>query len=86
MSLPPYLNWHVYIVRCADGTLYTGVSNSVLERVLKHNSGKGAKYTRPISKRPVVLKWAKACSSRSAALRLEAKIKKLSKKQKEEML
>jgi len=44
--------WGVYILRCADGTLYTGISNNVEKRIQKHNDGKGAKYLEPARKRP----------------------------------
>ena len=48
-------SWSVYIVKCCDGSLYTGVSNDVPNRVLRHNSGRGARYTR--SRLPVKLVW-----------------------------
>jgi len=67
--------WYVYMLRCADASLYTGVATDVEARVLKHNSGKGAKYTR--SRLPVVLAYQEAAADRSAALRREAQIKRL---------
>ncbi len=73
-------SWSVYIVRCVDGSLYTGVSNDVVARVLRHNAGKGARYTR--SRRPVKLVWRKRVKDKSAALRLEAAMKKLPRAQK----
>ena len=73
-------SWSVYIVRCCDGSLYTGVSNDVAARVQRHNSGKGARYTR--SRLPVKLVWRKGVKDMSAALRLEAAMKKLSRPQK----
>lgn len=76
--------WYVYIVECSDNTLYTGISNNVSKRVLKHNSGKGAKYTR--SRLPVALKWFKECKDRSEAAKEEYRIKKLNKKQKIELM
>ena len=73
--------WFVYMVECVDGTIYTGCSVDVERRVQEHNSGtRGAKYTR--SRRPVTLRWAQQCSSRSEALRAEARIKQLSRKEK----
>ena len=66
--------WHVYIVRCRDGSLYTGISKDVAERVRKHNAGKGAAYTR--SRRPVALAWSARAASESAARKREAAIKK----------
>ncbi|MBS1149624.1 MAG: Excinuclease subunit-like protein, partial [Myxococcaceae bacterium] len=66
-------SWSVYIVRCCDGSLYTGVSNDVPARVQRHNDGKGARYTR--SRRPVALVWRRRVKDKSAALRLEAALK-----------
>lgn len=74
----------VYIVRCKDGSLYTGYTTDVSERLITHNSGKGAKYTR--SRLPVSLVYYKRVDSKSIGLRLEAKIKKLTKKEKEALV
>jgi predicted GIY-YIG superfamily endonuclease len=65
--------WHVYILRCRDGSLYTGITTDVKERLRKHNAGTGAKYTR--SRRPVVVVWSAVASSESAARKREAEIK-----------
>jgi putative endonuclease len=67
--------WFVYILRCADDTLYTGVSTDVVRRVEEHNAGAplGARYTR--SRRPVQLLFQETAESRSAALRRELEIK-----------
>ena len=51
--------WSVYILECADGTLYTGISTDLCQRVQKHNEGKGAKYTR--GRTPVTLIYAETC-------------------------
>jgi putative endonuclease len=67
--------WHVYIVRCADGSLYTGIAKDVTARVGEHNAGGGAKYTR--SRLPVEVVYAEEASDRSAAQRREAALKKL---------
>ena len=68
--------WFVYMVRCSDGTLYTGITNDLEKRIKAHNSGKdGARYTR--SRRPVKLVYSEEVESKSAASRLEYKIKKL---------
>ena len=69
--------WFVYIVRCADQTLYTGITTDIERRVAEHNGdgGLGARYTRP--RRPVVLVYAVAAASRAAASRREAAIKQL---------
>lgn len=73
--------WHVYILECADGTLYTGSTNDLARRVRLHNeSSLGAKYTR--ARRPVVLRYRQECASRSDALKEEARIKKLTRAQK----
>ena len=73
--------WYVYIVECADGSLYTGISTDVDRRLLEHNySLKAAKYTR--SRRPVRLVWSKEAANRSEASKEEYKIKRLSRKKK----
>ena len=66
--------WHVYMLRCKDGSLYTGITVDIEKRVAVHNSGKGAKYTR--SKLPVVLVWSELVEDESAARKKEAFIKK----------
>jgi putative endonuclease len=76
--------YFVYIVRCRDGTLYTGFTCDVLKRVATHNSGKGAKYTR--SRLPVALVYSCDYFSKRVAMRMEAKIKKLTKKEKETLI
>jgi putative endonuclease len=74
--------WYVYILRCADGTLYTGITVELLRRVDEHNSDNvlGARYTR--SRRPVTLAYAEEHASRSAAAKREAALKKLDRKNK----
>src|ERR1039457_5369437 len=67
--------WFVYVVRCRDGTLYTGISRDVAARLTKHNQGKGARYTR--GRGPVALVHSERKSSQTAALRREADIKRL---------
>ena len=76
--------WHVYMVRCADGALYTGISRDVRRRVAEHNAGRGAKSLR--GRRPVVLVYEEACGDRATALRREARIKRLSRAEKEALL
>ncbi|MGL1921202.1 MAG: GIY-YIG nuclease family protein [Hyphomicrobiales bacterium] len=73
-------NWKVYIIQCADNTLYTGISNNVDKRMEVHNAGKGAKYTRV--RLPVKLVYQENAEDRSTASKREAKIKKLSRAQK----
>ena len=71
---------YTYMLECADGTLYTGWTNDVQKRLAAHNTGQGAKYTR--SRRPVCLVYAEAHEDRKEAMRREAAIKRLSRKQK----
>ena len=72
--------WFVYVVRCRDGSLYTGISTDVAARVATHNRGRGARYTR--ARRPVQLVHVETKRSRSTALRREALIKRLPRRQK----
>ena len=67
--------WNVYIVQCADGSLYTGIAKDVEHRVSMHNAGQGAKYTR--GRRPVTLVYREAAADRGAALKRELAIKQL---------
>lgn len=76
--------WYVYLLRCSDGTLYCGITNDVEKRFKVHNSGRGAKYTR--SRLPVRVVYKEEVSDKSAALKREYAIKKLSKVQKEKMI
>ncbi len=77
-------SWQVYILRCADDTLYTGVTNQLSARLKAHNGAGGAKYTRV--RRPVVLVWSTRCKSRGAALSLEHAIKQLTRRQKQTLI
>ena len=74
------LNWCVYIVRCEDGTLYTGATNNLEKRIATHNKGKGAKYTR--SRLPVCLVASKGGMTKSEAMKLEYKVKQQPKNEK----
>ena len=65
----------LYILRCGDGTLYTGTTDDVARRLAVHQSGKGAKYTR--GRGPLTLAYQEACADKSAALRREIAVKKL---------
>lgn len=71
---------YVYLLKCADGTLYTGWTNDLEHRVRMHNEGKGAKYTK--SRRPVALVYWEPCESKSAALKRERAVKRLVRAQK----
>ena len=73
--------WTVYILRCGDGTLYTGITNDLPRRLAAHRSGKGAKYTR--GRGPLALLYAEEQPDRSTASRREAAIKALSREEKE---
>jgi predicted GIY-YIG superfamily endonuclease len=72
---------HVYIVRCADGTLYTGYARDPRARETAHNSGRGARYTS--GRRPVALIYVEAFRSKSRALKREHQIKSFTRRQKE---
>lgn len=72
--------WVVYIVKCSDDTLYTGITNNIRKRIIAHNKGKGAKYTR--GRCPVNLVWLKVCEDKSSASKLEYKVKRLSREEK----
>ena len=72
--------WWVYLLRCADGSLYCGMTDNVERRCAEHNRGKGAKYTR--SRLPVEPVYQEACAGRGEALRREAAIKRLTRKEK----
>lgn len=80
--------WFVYMLRCADGTLYTGVTTDVTRRVAEHNGegakGKGAKYTK--AHRPVTLAYQESALDRSAAQIREAQLRKHSKAEKETLV
>lgn len=75
-------SWHVYLLRCADGSLYTGVARDLARRLRQHNGELvgGANYTR--GRRPVSLVWSEPCADRSCAQQREAMIKRLPRSQK----
>ncbi len=75
---------YVYILSCGDGTFYTGWTTDLEKRVKVHNQGKGAKYTR--SRLPVKLLYSEEYSEKGEALRREAAIKKLTRRQKEKLI
>lgn len=72
--------WYVYIVKCVDGTLYTGITTDIDRRIRQHNEGKAAKYTR--GRHPVKLQMVWEMNDRSAALKYEYRIKQLTRAQK----
>lgn len=82
--MPKSNQWYVYLVCCADNSLYCGVSNNLIKRIEDHNSKKGAKYTK--TRLPVVLVWSIVCENKSVALKTEYRIKQLSRKEKLELI
>jgi len=76
-------DWNVYIARCADHTLYTGIAKDVAKRIAKHNAGRGAAYTR--ARRPVTMVYAAQGFTRSEALVEEARIKALPRDEKKRL-
>ena len=80
------MNWTVYILRCADDSLYTGITTNLERRIDEHNNDdlKGAKYTR--ARRPVSLAYQEACKDRSNATKRELQLKRLSRAKKISLL
>ena len=76
--------WQVYMVRCADGSLYTGITKDVERRVAQHNAGQGARYTR--GRGPVTVVYQETATDRAAALQREHAIKKLRSKAKKALI
>ena len=75
--------WVVYILKCKDGSLYTGITDRLEHRLAAHRAGKGAKYTK--GRGPLTLRYLEDCTDRSAALKREFQIKNLSKTEKWEL-
>lgn len=73
-------DWTVYMLRCADDSLYTGIAKDVAARLATHNAGKGAKYTR--ARLPVRLVWSESAEDRSTATKREIALKKLDRRKK----
>jgi putative endonuclease len=76
--------WTLYILECADKTLYTGISNNVQQRIEKHEQGLGAKYTK--GRGPFKLVYSEDCVDRATASRREAEVKALSRAQKQALI
>ena len=76
--------WQVYIVECSDGSLYTGITNNLDERITAHNGGRGAKYTK--SRRPVRLRYSEPAADRKNASQREYAIKSLRKAEKIQLI
>ncbi len=78
------MTWTLYLLRCGDGTLYTGVTTDLRRRLAEHRKGVASRYTR--SRLPVTLVYSEACGGRSTALRREAAVKRLSRAAKERLI
>ena len=76
--------WYLYLLRCGDGTLYTGITTDVEGRLVQHRSGKGAKYTR--GRGPLEVVYTEECEDHSAALKRELAVKALPREEKERMI
>jgi putative endonuclease len=74
------MTWVCYLLKCADDTLYCGITNDLDKRIAAHNAGEGAKYTR--SRIPVKLVFSEPCENRSAASKREGQVKKLKRMEK----
>ena len=77
-------NWPLYILRCGDGTLYTGITTDVPRRLEAHRQGRGAKYTR--GRGPLELIYQEECGTHSEALKRELEVKALSRMEKERLI
>ena len=75
---------YTYIVKCSDGTFYTGLTNDLTRRMEAHNQGRGAKYTK--ARRPVTLIYYETFETKEEAMKREYAIKRLSRKEKEELI
>lgn len=75
---------YTYIIQCSDGTFYTGWTNDIKRRIEEHNSGRGAKYTRP--RLPVDLVYYETFPSKQEAMKREYAIKQMTRKKKEELI
>ena len=78
------MSWYIYILRCGDGTLYTGITDDIPRRLAAHRAGKGAKYTR--GRGPLELAYTEEAPDKSAALRREIEIKRLKRAEKEALI
>ena len=76
--------WYLYILRCGDGTLYTGITTDVARRLEAHRQGRGAKYTR--GRGPLELAYQEECGTHSEALKREYAVKQLTREEKEDLI
>nr|WP_228005963.1 GIY-YIG nuclease family protein [Xenorhabdus sp. BG5] len=77
-------NWHIYLIRTRDGSLYTGITTNISRRFMQHAAGKGAKCLR--GKDPLTLVYQSQVGNKGVALKMEYRVKKLSKQQKERLV
>ncbi len=84
INLPAEKNNYTYILQCCDGSFYCGWTNDLVKRLASHNAGTGCKYTR--SRLPVQLIWYHVSETKEQAMSLEARIKRLSRTQKERLV
>jgi putative endonuclease len=84
LDTPGALPWHLYLVRCADGSLYTGITTDVERRLAAHGRDRGARRLR--GRGPLQLVFCRAVGDRSAALRIERRVKRLDRAQKERLI
>lgn len=84
MRTPEEIQNYAYILRCSDGTYYTGWTNNLVKRLESHNAGTGGKYTR--ARRPVELVYCEVSETKEEAMSREWHIKRLSRKEKEELV
>jgi putative endonuclease len=75
---------YTYILKCKDGTYYTGWTNNLEKRIKDHNDGNGAKYTKP--RRPVILVYHEVFATKEEAMRREYAIKRMTRKEKEQLI
>ena len=76
--------WYLYVLRCGDGTLYTGITTDVERRLEAHRQGRGAKYTR--GRGPLELEYQEECGTHSEALKREYAVKQLTREEKEDLI
>ena len=76
--------WYLYILRCGDGTFYTGITTDVDKRLEAHRSGRGAKYTR--GRAPLEVIYRECCGTHSDALKRELEVKRMSREEKQTLI
>ena len=85
-ATPSTKQWHVYLVRCADGSLYAGISLAPERRCIEHNQQRSRASRYVWARRPAYLVWQRAVANHSQALKLEIRLKRLTKTKKEQLL